>query len=112
MARWLAVWRIGDNPGATILGGSWQSHCPRSFTRKLAAGQRGVLRAGKADGLTDVDVRYDEPGLSAGEREAYAAMLCDDEDDGWMETQTGLAIGPPAFVQRFTESGMLVENIQ
>lgn len=30
---------------------------------------------------------------------------CDDEDDRWMKTQTGLAIGPPAFAQRFTESG-------
>jgi hypothetical protein len=52
-----------------------------------------------------VGVRYDESGLSAGEREAYAAMLCGEEDDRWMESQTGLAIGPPAFIQRFTESG-------
>ena len=56
------------------------------------------------DDLTDTDVRYNEAGLSAGEREAYAAMLRDDEDDRWMETQTAPAIGPAAFVQRFTES--------
>jgi hypothetical protein len=36
---------------------------------------------------------------------SLSAMLCDDGDDRWMETQSGLAIGPSAFVQRFTESG-------
>ena len=65
----------------------------------------GFYALGRGDELTDTDARYAESGLSAAERKAYAAMLRDDEDDQWMQSQTGLAIGPAEFAQRFTETG-------
>ena len=79
--------------------------CERSGPNWLGAGCPAVPGstpwAQSAD-LTEVHVRHDESCLSAGEREAYAAMLRDADDDR-MESQTGLAVGPAgvrAAVQR------------
>ena len=50
----------------------WGSEADRTGVG-LAVGQRGIYVLAKVDGLTDVDVRYGESGVSVGEREADTA---------------------------------------